>query len=382
MMQNTFTQSSAGVDSEPTILVVDDTEDNLDFLEFALKRKPVHMLRATSGPQCIVLATEKQPDVILLDIQMPGMDGFETLKHLRSSQKTMNIPVIFLTAQRKDPTSIEHGLALGAEEYLTKPIDVDELFVRTRSLIRLKKTEAELERTKADFTAMLVHDLRGPIGGMKGVLETIKDQIEQGLPLEEVHGQLVDTALDLSQYLLNIINNMLDLSKFEAGKMHLKYEPLAISEVIASIVKQSKHQFTKKQIHLNVDLDVDLSVINADRQKFSQVIMNILHNALKFVPSKGLVTITAKRASVVFVGYGERDGIEILISNNGPTIPPQELPTLFERYKQTSSSTHAMEKGTGLGLAICRMIVEAHGGKISAESIPNGLTTFRFTLPL
>jgi signal transduction histidine kinase len=382
MMQNTFTQSAAGVDSDPTILVVDDTEDNLDFLEFALKRKPVHMLRATSGPQCIVLATEKQPDVILLDIQMPGMDGFETLKHLRSSQKTMNIPVIFLTAQRKDPTSIEHGLALGAEEYLTKPIDVDELFVRTRSLIRFKKAEAELERTKADFTAMLVHDLRGPIGGMKGVLETIKDQIEQGLPLEEVHGQLVDTALDLSHYLLNIINNMLDLSKFEAGKMHLRCEPLSTSEIIASIVKQLKHQFTKKQIHLNVDLDVDLPVVNADRQKFSQVIMNILHNALKFVPSKGLVTITAKRASVISIGYEERDGIEISLSNNGPTIPPQELPTLFERYKQASSSTHVMEKGTGLGLAICRMIVEAHGGKISAESIPNGLTTFRFTLPL
>ena len=97
------------------------------------------MLRATSGQQCLVVATEQQPDVILLDIQMPGMDGFETLKHLRSSHKTMNIPVIFLTAQRRDPTSIEQGLALGAEEYLTKPIDVDELFVRTRSLIRLKQ---------------------------------------------------------------------------------------------------------------------------------------------------------------------------------------------------------------------------------------------------
>jgi len=381
-MENTFIQSNAGMESHPTILVVDDTEDNLDLMEFALKRKPVHMLRATSGQQCLVVATEQQPDVILLDIQMPGMDGFETLKHLRSSHKTMNIPVIFLTAQRRDPTSIEQGLALGAEEYLTKPIDVDELFVRTRSLIRLKKTEAELERTKADITAMLVHDLRGPISGMKGVLETIKDQIDQGLPLEELHTQLVETALDLSHYLLNIINNMLDLSKFEAGKMNLKCEPLSISEVVASIVNQVHHQFHKKQIQLMVDLDTNLPVVKADRQKSSQVIMNILLNALKFVPPYGLVTIKAKRLSDVSAGYQDDDGIEISISNNGSAILPEELPTLFERYKQTSSSAHVMEKGTGLGLAICRMIVEAHGGKITAESIPNGLTTFRFTLPV
>jgi len=375
------TEPMKEMDIHSTILVVDDTEDNLDFLEFALKRKPVHMLRATSGPQCLVVATEKQPDVILLDIQMPGMDGFETLKHLRSSKKTMNIPVIFLTAQRRDPTSIEQGLALGAEEYLTKPIDVDELYVRTRSLIRLKKTEAELERTKADFTAMLVHDLRGPIGGMKGVLETIKDQIEQGLPLEEVHGQLVDTALELSQYILNIINNMLDLSKFEAGKMKIKCEPLSIADIIASIVTQVDHQFKKKQIQLDVNVDADLPLVNADRQKLSQVIMNILHNALKFVQTKGLVTVTVKHASFLSAGYEKRNGIEIMISNNGPTIPAQELPTLFERYKQTSSSLYALEKGTGLGLAICKMIVESHGGIISAESIPHGLTTFRFTLP-
>ncbi len=381
-MEQTDTNHEAGMNSQPSILVVDDTEDNLDFLEFALKRKPIRMLRATSGPQCIVIATEKQPDVILLDIQMPGMDGFETLKHLRSSKKTMNIPVIFLTAQRRDPTSIEQGLALGAEEYLTKPIDVDELFVRTRSLIRLKKAEAELERTKADFTAMLVHDLRGPIGGMKGVLETIKDQIEQGLPLEDVHGQLVDTALDLSQYILNIINNMLDLSKFEAGKMKLKCEPLSVSEIVTSIVTQVEHQFVKRQIQLVVNIDTNLPAVNADRQKFSQIIMNILHNALKFVPSKGLVTVAAKRTSFISAGYEKRDGIEISISNNGPTISPQEISTLFERYKQTASSTLVMEKGTGLGLAICKMIVESHGGTINAESISHGLTTFRFTLPL
>ena len=112
---------------KPTILVVDDTEDNLDLLEFALKRKPVSMLRASSGRECLIVAEDKQPDIILLDIQMPEMDGFETLKKLRSNRATAKIPVIFLTAARKDPDSIATGLALGAEQYLTKPIDTEEL---------------------------------------------------------------------------------------------------------------------------------------------------------------------------------------------------------------------------------------------------------------
>ncbi|MEX0602631.1 MAG: response regulator [Bacteroidota bacterium] len=156
---------------DPVILVVDDTEDNLDLLEFALKRKPVSMLRATSGRECLQIAREQRPDVILLDIQMPEMDGFETLKHLRDHPDTKSIPIIFLTAQRKDPESIEKGLLLGADEYLTKPIDTDELLVRTRTLVRLKRIEAELERTKADFMAMLVHDLRSPLAGIKDVIE-------------------------------------------------------------------------------------------------------------------------------------------------------------------------------------------------------------------
>ncbi|MBI3787917.1 MAG: response regulator, partial [Ignavibacteriales bacterium] len=169
-------------DDEPTILVVDDTEDNLDLLEFALKRKPIHLLRATSGRQCLEIAQEKIPEIILLDIQMPEMDGFETLRRLRANPVTAKIPVIFLTAQKKDAESIATGLAMGADQYLTKPIDTEELLVRTKMLIRIKKAEAELERTKADFMAMLVHDLRSPLIGIKSVVELVLDA-PPGAPL-------------------------------------------------------------------------------------------------------------------------------------------------------------------------------------------------------
>ncbi|MBI4428534.1 MAG: response regulator, partial [Ignavibacteriales bacterium] len=207
-------------DQEPTILVVDDTEDNLDLLEFALQRKPIKMLRATNGKACLAIAQEHNPDLILLDIQMPEMDGFETLRRLRANRSTAKIPVVFLTAQKKDPASIAAGLEMGAEQYLTKPIDTEELLVRARTLIRLKRAEAELERTKADFMAMLVHDLRSPITGIKSVIEYFLEEGKSSR-LRPEHMELLESSHESAVRMLELINDLLDLSKYEAGSMSL-----------------------------------------------------------------------------------------------------------------------------------------------------------------
>ena len=367
---------------EPTILVVDDTEDNLDLLEFALKRKPVKMLRATSGQQCLQLAALYHPDVILLDIQMPEMDGFETLKRLRSSKKTADIPVIFLTAQRKDALSIEYGLSIGAEEYLTKPIDIDELIVRTRSLVRLKKMEAELERTKADFMAMLIHDMRSPIGGISSILELLEEPILKGEAIQEVHKELLSSAEEATSRLLHLINDMLDLSKFEAGKMNLSRELFDLGELAQRIVKQMSPQFRQKGIDIQVEIVDQLPPISADAHKMTQVFANILSNALKFTTPDGYVKVIIRKASSIPEMTSKGEFAQAIIENNGPGIMPHEMPTIFERYKQGLASEIVKVKGTGLGLAICKLIVEAHGGTIHAESEPNKTTAFRFNIPM
>jgi two-component system, sensor histidine kinase and response regulator len=365
--------------TNPTILVVDDTEDNLDLLEFALKRKPVHMLRASSGKECLQLAAQYHPDVILLDIQMPEMDGFETLKRLRASKKSADIPVIFLTARRKDASSIEQGLLLGAEEYLTKPIDTDELIVRTRSLVRLKKMEVELERTKADFMAMLIHDMRSPIGGISSILELLEEPLIRGEVVQDVHKELLTSAEDATRRLLHLINDMLDLSKFEAGKMNLNREYIHIGKIADKIMKQMHPQFKQKGIHTKLVMEDNLPLISADSNKISQVFANILSNALKFTLSDGTVQIVmGKMQESTSAG----ECVWTAISNTGIGIIPDELPTIFERYKQGIASEIVQAKGTGLGLAICKLIVEAHGGSITAESEPGKLTVFRFTLPV
>ena len=365
--------------TNPTILIVDDTEDNLDLLEFALKRKPVRMLRASSGKECLKLAAQHHPDVILLDIQMPDMDGFETLKYLRASRKSADIPVIFLTAQRKDALSIEQGLSLGAEEYLTKPIDIDELLVRTRSLVRLKKMEVELERTKADFMAMLIHDMRSPIGGVSSILELLEEPLLRGEPVQEVHRELLTSAEEATRRLLHLINDMLDLSKYEAGKMNLNREYIHIGKIAERIINQMHPQFKQKGINVELGIENDLPPISADANKISQVFSNILSNALKFTSSGGNVHIDINK---IQESTSASECVQTAISNSGIGIQPQELTTLFERYKQGLASEIVQAKGTGLGLAICKLIVEAHNGRITAESDPGKLTVFRFTLPV
>ena len=371
-------------EKEPVILVVDDTEDNLDLLEFALKRKPVRMLRASSGQECLALAVEKQPDIILLDIQMPEMDGFETLKRLRANPATIKIPVVFLTAQRKDAESIATGLALGAEQYLTKPIDTDELLVRTKMLIELKRAQAELERTKADFMAMLVHDLRSPLIGVKSVIELLQDS-GKGAILGDDQFELLNSAHSSTKKLLELISDFLDLSKYEAGTIAFEASRIQVEKFVDPVLHQMDVQFRQRNVKIVRVLPEKLPDVFVDPMKTEQVVMNLLSNALKFTKSGGTVTLEAapKMEEVVAaVGLTKKQFVQINISDNGVGISADELPLLFERYKQVSSARVVKQKGTGLGLVICKRIVEAQGGRISAESEPGKRTTFSFTLPV
>lgn len=367
----------------PTILVVDDTEDNLDFLEFALKRKPFKMLRASSGKECLVLAKRYRPEIILLDIQMPEMDGFQTLELLKADAATAQIPVIFLTAARKDPQSIERGLQLGANEFLTKPIDTEELLVRVRMLLRVKKLETELERTKADFTAMLVHDLRSPLSGIKSVLEYFKESFEHKNSLDSEQVLLFDSVNDSAERMLGLINDILDLSKLESGNITLDVQDVDLHLVVDMITRDFRMQFKKKEATIDVDLPKNLPTVKIDINRIGQVLMNLLSNALKFIPKGGNVKVWVSEEQQHNPVTNDEDRfLRVSVRDNGMGIPAEELPFIFDRYKQASTAKKTKVKGTGLGLAVCKLIVEAHGGNIFAESEVGKHTTFHFRLPL
>lgn len=365
----------------PTILVVDDIEDNLDLLEFALRRKPIKMLRATSGYECLEMARVHNPDVILLDIQMPGMDGFETLKRLREDRITAKIPVIFLTAQKKDPVSIEEGLKLGADLYLTKPIDTDELLVRTKMLIRIRKAEAELERTKADFMAMLVHDMRNPILIVKSFLELLLED-ESAKVMSPDMRSLAESALESSGKMLELINEILDLSKYESGNVPLRKSTVSIQQIMENVIKQIAVQCRQKDISVIKDFQDNLPTINADEGKLEQAFMNIFSNALKFTPQEGVIYVRLYTETITELFPQPTNTLHISITDNGVGIPANELPNIFNRYKQLSTAMMIKQKGTGLGLAISKLIIEAHGGRITLESVVNKGTTVHMYLPI
>ncbi|MCX7984904.1 MAG: hybrid sensor histidine kinase/response regulator [Bacteroidetes bacterium] len=365
----------------PTILVVDDIEDNLDLLEFALRRKPIKMLRATSGYECLEMARVHSPDVILLDIQMPGMDGFETLKRLREDRSTAKIPVIFLTAQKKDPTSIEEGLKLGADLYLTKPIDTDELLVRTKMLIRVRKAEEELERTKADFMAMLVHDMRNPILIVKSFLELLLED-ESAKAMSQDMRSLAESALESSGKMLELINEILDLSKYESGNVPLRKSRIMLQNVLENVIKQIAVQCRQKEISIIKDFQENVSPIEADESKLEQAFMNVFSNALKFTPCEGVIYVRLFTETITNIFPQPTTVYHVSIADNGIGIPAEELPNIFNRYKQLSTAMMIKQKGTGLGLAISKLIVEAHGGRISLESTVNKGTTVHIYLPI
>jgi signal transduction histidine kinase len=367
---------------EPTILVVDDTEDNLDLLEFALKRKPIRMLRASSGKECLLIARREIPDIIILDIQMPEMDGFQTLELLRKDPVTSTIPVIFLTAQRKDPKSIERGLELGAEEFLTKPIDTEELIVRSKMILRLRKLEKELDRTKADFMAMLVHDLRSPLSGIKSVIEYFKDIFRTNASLSVDQLSLLDTVDDSAARMLALINDILDLSKLESGNINLDKQVIDFHIILDMVSRDFKIQIKKKEVNFKIDAPEHLPSVFIDINKMGQVLTNLLSNSIKFVGNGGFITVAVapRRITESFSGV-EREFLVVDVTDNGLGIPQEEIPLIFDRYKQASSAKKIRQKGTGLGLAVCKLLVEAHGGSIYVHSEPGVQTTFSFTLP-
>lgn len=380
MTSDEVQQGAAEQQPLPVILVVDDTEDNLDLLEFALKKRPVKMLRASSGRECLQIAAAKQPDIIVLDIQMPEMDGFETLEHLKEDPLTVKIPVVFLTAAKKDPESIERGLTMGAMEYLTKPIDVEELLVRVRTLIKIRAIEKELEATKAKFMAMLVHDLRSPLVGIRSVLEILQETLREGMQLGEPHVELLDSAQESASHMLALINDLLDLSKYQAGNINLELDVVPIPSVIASAIRQISIRFAEKGVELQTDVADNLPQLKIDARKIDQVVMNLVTNALKFTPKGGRVTVAA-----TFEPSASAEGppmIRVSVTDTGVGIKADEISLLFEQYRQVSSARKTKEKGTGLGLAICKLIVEAHRGTIGVQSEPGKGSTFSFVLPV
>jgi two-component system, sensor histidine kinase and response regulator len=353
--------------SPDRLLIVDDVSDNLFLIRTILEEEGYEVLEAANGKTALELVKSQLPDLVLLDVMMPDMDGFEVTRCIRAWQDLPFIPILLITAY--DQTSAVKGLDLGADEFIRKPVEADELLARVRSLLRLKHSIEErdnIARQRQDFVSRLTHDLRTPLVAADRMLGLLQDgalgSISQ--PVKEALEVMSRSNLNL----LEMVNKLLDVYRYEAGSKTLEMRPIDVAELVQQVVEELSPIAKTKNLDLITDIATDLPPVKGDRLELVRVFNNLIGNALKFTEAgKVEVSVTPKDAEIA-----------ISISDTGPGIPEAERPFLFQRFQQGFHH----KQGSGLGLYLSHYIVTAHGGKISLQCGTDGGSCFSVYLPI
>jgi two-component system sensor histidine kinase/response regulator len=362
------------------ILIVDDDRLNVRILTSILNPEGYELRAAHSGEEALVIYEEFKPDLVLLDVIMPGINGFETCRTLKARHGELLAPVVFITAKSESDDVVE-GLAAGGVDYLPKPFKAREALARLRTHLQnrlLNEQQRQLvaqlstaNAAKNKLLGMVAHDLRNPLASIRGLADFLSDGTVGQLTPDQL--DLVKTIQDTSQSMLTMVNELLDLSVIESGELKIHPELRSIAELINKSVYLNNINAAKKGSRIELaplDPTVDLRI---DADKVKQVIDNLLSNAIKFSPPNSTVAVEMETSEAYY---------SILVRDQGPGIPENERHKLFKDFSQTSVKPTAGEKSTGLGLAICKRIMESHGGGISVENAPGGGAVFKITFPL
>jgi signal transduction histidine kinase len=368
----THDADSSSTASRKILLVEDDPEDAI-LLKQGLEKAGSHfeITHVTRLAEAVDQISCENFDLIILDLSLTDSQGLDTLMGLRAAAKT--IPVVVLTGLADENVALT-ALRMGAQDYLMKgALDSDLICRALRYAVERHRTLAELETANQrinDFTSMIVHDLRSPLVNVIA----IGDMINQGLfgPLNDDQQKWLGRIVTSGHKLVNLVSNVLDVSKLEAGRMDIVKKPVEIGLLLRAIIDNYHLMARERNIVVCENFEPSLDLIQADPDRLEQVLINLLSNALKFTPPGGQIEI----------GAALRDSdLAIWIKDTGVGIAAVEIGEIFEKYKQSSSAKSSEMQGTGLGLLICKMIVEAHGGKIWVESEEDKGTKFTFTIP-
>lgn len=346
------------------VLIVDDFPDALALYEAMLVDNGHRVRTATSGAEALRLVDEHEPELVLLDVSMPGMDGVEVLRRLRA-RRGGGPAVIMLTAARREPHAIEAGLKEGADAYLTKPIDSRELLARARAALETFRLKRLLDAQRRDHVAMLVHDLRHPLSSLALLAEVLEAEDVVGQERLSAVSQMRGLCSDMAR----LVDGVLAASRLEAGVFNVDLRPIASGAIVRPMLSVFTPVAARRRIALAFEGSLDLRV-QADPQKLRQALDNLVANALKFTPRGGRVRVRAWQE-------GRETFFEI--ADSGPGVSESDQESIFDRYKQ--GTLGRATGGAGLGLAIARGIAEAHSGAISVGPSDLGGAAFRIVLP-
>ena len=366
-------------DINPKILLVDDNPTNIRVAAKILRQENYNISFAQNGRDALQKAGSINFDTILLDIMMPGMDGYEVCEKLKSNPLTRQVPVIFLTA-KTETENVVRAFELGGADYVTKPFNSQELLARVETQVRLKKSLESLEKVNKDLTdanntkdkmfSIISHDLLGPIGNIKESLEVI------------VSGEVTMDEKNMQSFLQSVwasvgssyslLENLLFWARSQQGRLVHKPKQINLSTLIKDTIHLLKGVASQKSIQLKSNLQTE-EMVFADRNAVKTILRNLMSNAIKFTEANGLITIDAKKRDDGF--------LLISLADNGIGMDQKTKDNLFQKFKNEPRWGTDGEKGVGLGLVITREFVEKHRGTIWVNSEVEKGSTFYFTLP-
>ncbi len=373
-----------------TILIVDDEPINLKLIKAFLMREDYELITALSGEEALQIVEETIPDLILLDVMMPGLDGFEVCQQLKQKEVFKDVPIIMATALKEKQHKVK-AMDVGADDFISKPLDGTEMLVRVKSLLRIKsyrddlvrsyqeisqKNEKlrELEKVKESLTHMIIHDLNNSFMVISGNLQLVELEIESN---ESSIGNYIKNCMTATTDVEEMVRGLLDVHKMEEGKLILENKEIDLDALIKTTIESLEQIAEKNKINLKFLKNSDDNCIKGDWGILKRVMGNLLNNAFRHTPDGGNVEIEISPTD-------ENRRICLSVKDTGDGLSPEYHEKIFEKFEQVNLKKEGIRRGSaGLGLSFCKMAIEAHHGRIWVESDGEGQgCTFRVSLPV
>ncbi|HPF69840.1 MAG TPA: hybrid sensor histidine kinase/response regulator, partial [Candidatus Krumholzibacteria bacterium] len=374
-------------DERLRILVVDDKAENLAAMARLLERPDLEILTAASGNEALGLMLDLDLALVLLDVQMPEMNGFEVAELMRRNERTRRVPVIFVTAINKERQQVFSGYEAGAVDYLFKPVDPFILRAKVNVFLEMKSAQIarerlvrelnrannrllELNERKSDYLAAASHELRTPLTVIKEHCSLVSEGLVGELTDEQRH--CIGVALRNCNRLAALVDDLLDLNGIESGHTVRHRRPLDLAELLQTCVEDFRGTCGGRDQQLSLDAAPGLPRVLADPALLTQVVVNLLGNAHKFTPDGGAISVRARRTGGM---------VRLEIADSGPGVPAGDRDRIFEKFVRLDAPG-SERRGSGLGLAIARRIVDLHGGAIGVDDGAEGGAVFHVTVPV
>ena len=365
--------------SDYKILIVDDVVSNVLLLKILLSNEKYQVVTANCGNMCIEQAKNEKPDLILLDVMMPDISGFDAAQILKKNPETAHIPIIFLTALN-NPSDLVHGFQVGASDFLTKPFNKEELVVRVFHQIKLVAAQRIIEKQNAELRAtisnrdkmysVIAHDLRSPMASIRMVLNLVAASTSPETVGQELC-DLLDKANKESEDVHDLLDNLLKWTKSQTGRLNVVLQDLDLNDIIPGVVDIFEMIAQTKNIKLNYQGSDQPVVVTADNDMLKTVVRNFMSNAIKFSPEGGSVEIML---------HTEGDYAKVSVCDHGVGIAPERLASIFKKGETTYGT--GGEEGSGLGLQLCLDFARKIGGDCMVESTLGEGSTFSVLVPL